>query len=225
MYQQFIPQGPTPTPPATIIDRTAIFDPAEFWPNAMDCPDWPHLTGNLRYDGPRGKVGAEGRLQNIGAYLNRGRELRKPSEEERAQEVARLFRRSGGHWYALGITNLSPAGVLAETEACLIVEACHLRGYLRKLEAQAVQAEEAKARRKLADARHTLAQYRATVPAEVEEIKALSEAVARHKQRLEDERAVARSQMLRDHVATMLSAAVSAAHTLGEEAPAHPAFD
>lgn len=225
MYQQF-PMGPERKPaPSTRMDRTRILDPKDIWRDPMACPDWPALTGNMRYDGVRGKTGAEARLETIGHYLNRGEgALRVPTEDEREAQFAVTFRRSGSfaNWHAMGIHNLSPLGMMAEADAMLMVEACHIRGYLRKLEAAAQRDADVVQERKLAEARHTLAEYRRTVPAEIEEHDGLAEAVARHKQRIEDERAFDRSRAIRDHVATLHSAAVQAAHTLGLGVPDAP---
>ncbi|MBB4099784.1 hypothetical protein [Sphingomonas kyeonggiensis] len=226
MYQQHIPVGPDAgKAPTSKIDRTQLLDPAQYWPDATKCPDWPLLTGTMRYDGERGQRGAERRLETIGQYLNRAPgELRSPTAEEREEAFAKMFRRTGSNWHALGILNLSPLGMMVEAEAGLIVEACHLRGYLRKLQVAADHAVEAARRAKQAEARRTLEDYRATAPAEIEEFRSLAEAVARHQQRLDDERAFDRSRALRQHVETLHSAAVQAAHTLGLGVPDAPDF-
>lgn len=228
MLHQVIPQGPTPPVAAkSAPDRTHILDPKDFWSNLRDCPDWPHLGPNQRYDGPRGRTGAEARLENIGGHLNRSApSLHVPSADERTSEFARTFKRSGSfsNWYALGIIDLSPLGRTVEGDAMMMVEACHIRGYLLKLDDADLRDAQAAEQRKQAEARRTLENYRATALAEIEEINALAEAVTRHQQRLDDERAVARSQMLRAHVGTLHSAAVQAAHTLGLGVPDAPQF-
>ncbi|MFH8652089.1 hypothetical protein [Sphingomonas paucimobilis] len=226
MYQEFIPQGPNRTPsPTSKIDRTQILDPKDFWRDPMTCPDWPALTGNMRYDGARGKAGAEARLNAIGVHLNRGEgALRMPTPDEREKQFAATFRRTGAPWHAMGIVNLSPLGMMVENDAHLMAEACHIRGYLRKLEIVEAREADAAKERKLAEARQTLAEYRRDVPDEIEEYERLAEAAARHKQRIEDERAFDRSRAIRDHVATLHSAAVRAAHTLGLGVPDAPAI-
>ncbi|RDE06232.1 hypothetical protein [Sphingomonas aracearum] len=202
------------------LDRTLVLDPNTYWPDAMTCPDWPVVGPNQGYDGQRGKEGAENRLEAIGRYLNRGDgKLRRPTEEERADEFARTFRRLGPSFDAL-----QPLGMMAEADATLMKEACHIRGYLRKLEAKAERDARAAVERKQAEARRVLDEYRTTVPGYVEEIESLAEAVARHNQRLEDEKAVRRTQMLRDHAETLHTAAVSAAHALGLSVPDAPAI-
>lgn len=228
MLHQVIPQGPTPASAAkSSPDRTHILDPKDFWPNVRECPDWPHLGPNQRYDGPRGKAGAEARLETIGWHLNRGTtSLHVPSADERTSEFARIFKRTGsfGNWYSLGIIDLSPLGMMAENEAMLMVEACHIRGYLRKLEDAAVRDAEAAVQRKEAAARRTLERYRAETPATIAEIGALAEAAARHQQRIDDEAAARRWRMLTESVEGGHTEAVKAAHALGLSAPDAPQF-
>lgn len=224
MYQQFIPHGPDKAPAATSrIDRTQILDPKDYWRNPADCPDWPVLGSNTHYSGPRGKAGAEARLEAIGQHLNRGTgALRVPTEDEREQHFAATFRRTGSNWYRWGINNLSPLGMAVEGSAELMAEACHLRGYLRKLAiVEARQVESAEASKQHA-ARRTLEDYRASVAGEIEAIDALTEAVARHEQRLADEKAVSQRYGLRQQLTARHSAAVQAAHVLGLSVPDAP---
>lgn len=223
-----VPGRSAPPPPA--IDMTHVLDPAEFWPDPMNCPDWPleysDGVSTRRYEGPRGKAGAEMRMQMLGSTLNRGAtSLRKPTQEERAAEFARVFKRSGSPFYRYGINDLSARDRLTEDRASLMVDALHVRGYLRKLEATVAREAEAKEQRRLADARRALDEYRKMVPVEIEEINSLAEAVARHQQRLDDERAFGRSRMLREHVGALHSQAVTAAHALGLSVPDAPKFD
>lgn len=223
MFQQHIPVGPAASAPTSKIDRTRILDPNDYWRDPMACPDWPCLGPNQGFDGRRGKEGAEERLEAIGLYLNRGPgQLRVPTAAEREQEFAKTFRRHGSNWYSLGIHNLAPLGRMVEGEADLMAEACHLRGYLRKLEATAARDAEAKKRREESEARRTLEEYRAKAPDHIEQIRVLAPAVARHLQRLEDEKAVSLTRMHRDQVETLHSAAVRAAHTLGLGVPDAP---
>lgn len=220
-----IPVGPARTPaPTTKIDRTQILDPREYYRDPLACPDWPVVGPNQGYDGQRGRAGAEARLQAIGLYLNRGEgALRAPTDDEREQVFAATFRRSGSVWYYMGINNLSPLGMMVESDAQLMAEACHLRGYLRKLDVQEkAAAEDAEARRKN-EARRTLDEYRRTVADQIAEIESLNEAVARHKQAMEDEAAVPRQYGLRQRLDANYRAAVNAAHTLGLGVPDAPA--
>lgn len=224
MYQQFGTIGPDKAPATTTrVDRTQILDPKDYWRDPASCPDWPVLGPNSRYVGPRGKAGAEARLELIGQYLNRGTgTLRAPTEEEREQQFAATFRRSGSPWYHWGINNLSPLGMAVEGTAELMAEACHLRGYLRKLAAVEAREVEAVEDGKLRTARRTLEDYRATVAGDIEAIEALTEAVARHEQRLADEKAVSQRYGLRQQLTARHSAAVHAAHVLGLGVPDAP---
>ena len=224
MYQETIERGIC-RPSGTVVDRTMTFDPAEVWPDALACPDWPFLVGTMRYEGPRGRYGAEARLEAVAAFLNRGEgRLTAPTGTEREAVIAGTFKRSGGHWAAIGLHNLSPLGRMVEGEAELIVEACHLRGYLRKLDALEAQAAEVKERRELAQARHTLESYDPEVAGELAEFKELANAAARHEQRVTDEIAYRRRHALREHVTVIHSAAASAASRLGVEPPPAPLF-
>lgn len=224
MFSAYDIPGPNRTPmPETKIDRTHILDPKDYWRDPMACPDWPVLGPNTHYSGPRGKAGAEARLEAIGQRLNRGAgALRLPTEDEREQQFAATFRRVGSPWYRWGINNLSPLGMAVEGTAELMAEACHLRGYLRKLaivEARQVESVEAS---KQHAARRTLEDYRASVAGEIEAIDALTEAVARHEQRLADEKAVSQRYGLRQQLTARHSAAVQAAHVLGLSVPDAP---
>lgn len=226
MDQQFIPHGPARTAERkSSPDRTHILEPKDFWPNVRDCPDWPQVGPNGGFSGQRGKAGAEARLEVLGQHLNRGAtSLHVPTADDRTAEFAKTFRRNGtfGSWPALGIYNLMPLGMLAENDAMLMVEACHIRGYLLKLEAATKRDAEAAEQRKQAEARRTLEDYRAKAPEHIAEINSLAEAVARHRQREEDERAVSLDRMHRDQLDTLHSAAVRAAHTLGLSVPDAP---
>lgn len=221
MLQQVIPVGPDANRAlADVIDRRQVLDPAALWPGPVKCPDWPAVAAHQRYDGSRGKAAAEARLELLGQLLNRGSgKLRSPTEDERAEEFARLFRKTGSQWHHLGIPSLSPLGMLAENDATLIVEAAHIRGYLRKLEAIAERDAEADRRRKESIARRTLEKYRSISATSIAEIKAMAEAAERHRQRIEDEKAFYRSKELRRQLDAMHSEAVTAAHALGLGVP------
>lgn len=229
MLQQFMPPGPAAgQTPAPIVDRTQLLSPADYWPNAIDCPDWPQLGPNQGFDGQRGKAGAEARLIAIAFHLNRGAgQVQAPTPQDREAVIGRTFSRGptrNASWQALGIRDLNPLGMMAEDDAKLIVEACHIRGYLRKLEVKAERDAEAAKRQKEAEARRTIEEYRTKGRAAIEEISALAEAAARHQQRVEDEQAFHRTFNLRQHVDTLHSAAVQAAHTLGLSVPDAPEF-
>lgn len=129
----------------------------DYWPNERACPDWPMLGKGQVYSGRTGKAGAEERLEALGRYLNRGSiSLHVPTADERSAEFARVFKRRGTKWYSFGIVDLSPLGMMTEDEAGMMIEACHIRGYLRKLEAASIRDAEAAEQRKQAEARRTL---------------------------------------------------------------------
>lgn len=209
--------------PETLPDRTRILDPKDYWPDPLKCPDWPQLRQGQVANGIVGKRGAEMQLEGMGQRLNRhGYKLRVPTAADRAQEIARMFRPSGGDWQHLGIANLSVLGIASREDANLIVEACHIRGYLRKLAAQEERAAEAADRQRLANARSTLDNYRAEAPARIENVKALSEAAARHQQRLDDEQAWHNLRGAKQNLDGFYSEAVRAAHELGLHVPDAP---
>jgi hypothetical protein len=203
-----------------VIDRTQVLDPLEFWPKPTDCPDWKVFTGIT------GKRGAEMRLEAIGQALNRGAgKLRSPTEKERLALIAQTFRRSGSDWHQrFGIMGLSSASHMVYEDANLIVEACFLRGYMRKLEVQEDDQKSTVSQQALHRARRTLDNYRDTARPQIEEFHSLAEAAARHQQRLDDEKAFDRSADLRRQVANLHRDAVAAAHTLGLSVPDAPEF-
>ncbi len=211
-------------PPETTMDRTLILDPAELWPDPLSCPDWPIETATRRYEGQRGRAGAEAHLERLGAILNRGGKLHVPSAEERAEAFAQIFARHGSDFYRYGITGLSALNRTVEEQARVAVDAAHVRGYLRKLDLQEAEAAEAEQRRLVDEARHQFDNFNASVAAGRAELTDLAEAEARHKQREADERAAARCVEIRRNLRHSHYPAVQAAGVLGVEAPAMPTF-
>ena len=224
MATAFAPRGPH-VDPEFCIDRTHILDPAKIWRDIATCPDWPALRPSERYAGPRGKAGAEARLEAIGVALNRGPgKLKVPTADDRDAEFSRVFRRTGSTWHHLGIHELSPLGMLAENDATLIVEACHIRGFLMKLETREAEAVADKEQRRLSAARRTLENWRTISAARTAEIEELAEAAARHQQRIDDEAAYARRLDLVASLSGGHLEAVKAAHELGLSVPDAPSF-
>ena len=215
------------------IDRTMILDPAELWPDPLDCPDWPYETGTRRYEGLRGRVGAEARLDMLARHLNRGASqdrngglvLRAPTKAERDAMFARTFRREGARWYDLGLIDLAPADRVVEADAGVIVDAAHVRGYLRKLDALEAKAAEDKERREREQAQRAVDGYATALANGRTEIASLAEAVARHEQRIADERAFARAHSLKQTLSMGHFDAVQAARKLGIEPPPAPKFE
>lgn len=209
--------------PETLPDRTRILDPQEYWPNPLKCPDWPALRPGQVVNGIIGKRGAEMQLEALSHRFNPGGyKLRPPTDDDRAREISRLFRPSGADWHHLGIPNLSVGNRNVVQEANLIVEACHIRGYLRKLEVQEKESAESADRQRLAEARKKLDSYRANAPERIANIEALSEAAARHQQRLDDERAFYNLRGAKQSLDGFYSDAVRAAHELGLSVPDAP---
>src|SRR3546814_11144061 len=87
----------------------------------------------------------------------------------------------------LGLRNLSALDRTTESQAQLIVDAAHVRGYLRKLDAEEARAAEAKDRNERAKAETTLDRWLTSVAEGGKELASLADAAARHKQRIEDE--------------------------------------
>jgi hypothetical protein len=213
----------------TAIDRTQILDCKELWPDPLACPDWPMEYdapgSSRRYEGERGRRGAESRLEQLGQFLNRGGgKLRVPGEDDRAVEFARIFKREGDIYHRYGVANLSPLGRNMEAQAGLIVEAAHVRGYLRKLDAQEQAQAIADEKRKVADAQARVDGFARMSVEAAAELATLAEAAARHQQRLDDEKAFDRCKAIRQNVRHAHSDAIMAAHRLGLTPPQMPAL-
>lgn len=215
--------------PETVPDLSQIIDVETLWPNPLDCPDWPHEVNNgysnRRYEGARGKAGAEQRLYQLSYHINRGAKVHAPSAAERETGVATVFKRGGSAYGLLGIPNLAPLGRTVENLADQIADATHVRGYLRKLAALEVKAADDEKRRKLSDARQRLDAYNTAVLNGLAELADLAEAEARHKQRIEDEKAFHRCVNTRRSLQMGHWEAAQAAATLGVDSPECPTFD
>ena len=208
----------------TAIDRTQILDVEKLWPNPLDCPDWPFETRTRRYEGPRGRRGAELRLERLSDILNRSGKVHAPKEHERDGAFERVFSRTGSAFSHLGLTNLSPLDRTTESQAQTIVEAAHVRGYLRKLDAQETKATADAERSEIAKAQTMLDRWLTMVADGGKELAALADAEARHKQRIEDEKAFDRCRQIRIDVRHSHHPAVQAAARLGFVAPEMPTF-
>ncbi|WP_370310220.1 hypothetical protein [Sphingobium abikonense] len=213
----------------TAIDRTQILDCKQLWPDPLQCPDWPlewnGPNSSRRYEGERGRRGAESRLEQLGQFLNRGGgNLRAPGDDDRAVEFARIFKAEGDSYHRYGIADLSPLGRNMEGQASLIVEAAHVRGYLRKLDAQEQAQAIADEKRKIAEAQARVDGFARMTADAAEELDALAEAAARHRQRMDDEKAFDRCNAIRQNVRLAHSDASRAAHMLGVTPPALPAL-
>jgi len=217
--------------PESVIDRTQILDVEKLWPDPLDCPDWPieydHGHTVRRHVGSRGRVGAMEKLEYLGGVLNRGGRLHKPSEAERQDAFSRVFARGGTPTRtasALGIMDIGPLDRTTEAQAEMIMQAAHVRGYLRKLDALEAKAAEGTERRQKASAQATIDDFKRLVSDGRAELTELAEAEARHRQRIEDEQAFIRCNALRHDIRLSHGRACQAAQELGVEAPPTPTF-
>ncbi|AKM09313.1 hypothetical protein [Croceicoccus naphthovorans] len=215
-----------------VIDRTMTLDPAKLWPEPADCPDWPVLNAAQIQHGQfiTGRTSAEQRLNALGVKLNGGnfRNLRAPTPDEREVMQAETFKDGtpdNPRWHALGLGDLKPAHPSHRNLAELMVEAAHIRGYLRKLDVQETKAVADRARREREQDQARVDSYAKQVERDTAELAELAEAVKRHEQRLADERAFRRASDLKHALIAGHSNAVQAANRLGIEAPARPELD
>ena len=199
----------------TAIDRTQILDVEKLWPKPSDCPDWPIEIGTRRHEGRRGRAGALDQMERLGQILNRGGKIHAPTAEEREAAFGRVFAPHGSMFHELGIKNLSALDRTTEDQARLIVQAAHLRGYLRKLDAQDAADAEAKVRRERAEAERTLDGWLTQVSERGKEYAALEAAAARHQQRIDDKKAFDRRREIVINIRHALFPAQQASAKLG----------
>jgi hypothetical protein len=214
------------------IDLSLTLDPADVWPIASDCPDWPMLlTASSVYVGRRGRAGAEEQLRSISSTLNRGRRVRQPSPEEQAEAASKYFIRGEGNdnderLRRLGIDDLRPRSRGRDgDDARLMLEAMHIRGYLRKLDDLAAKEVQDKARRAREQDEQTVEKFRSQVERATAECSALAEAAARHRQRIDDEKAFHRYHELRKNLRAAHYPAEAAARRLGVDEPDLPSIE
>ncbi|WP_442577763.1 hypothetical protein ACSBOB_19600 [Mesorhizobium sp. ASY16-5R] len=206
------------------IDLTLIFDPAILWPDPEACPEWP-LFENERsrtMNGGQGREHAEKRLASIDVALRRNKPARAPSNAEALAAQKRYFQTGNppdGRWRVLGFGNLKPANVTSD-DADAIVQATHIRGWLRKLDARQAAAAQAEADRKRRDLQRKIDFHADNAEGRKAELASLAEAEARHLQRIEDEKAFFRAFELRRMLQDGHAEAVRAATQLGVEPPA-----
>lgn len=217
---------------ADVIDRTMTLDPAKLWPDALACPDWPVLNAVQVQHGQliTGRASAEQRLNTLAVKLNGGnyRNLRAPTPDEREAMQAETFKAGtpdNPRWDALGLGDLKPSQPTYRNLAELMVEAAHIRGYLRKLDAQEMKAAADRDRRGREQDQARVDSYAKQVERDTTELAELAEAVKRHEQRLADERAFRRASDLKNALIVGHSNAAQAAVRLGIEAPARPDFN
>lgn len=202
----------------TQVDLTMTLDPVAIWPDPETCPDWPLTTDsfNRGMNPPRSLSQALEHLSHLSRALNDGKPVTAPSDAQRAELHERYFTaRTNPYathrvWDALGLTDIRAASPGVNSTAEQIVQACHLRGYIRKLsERDRLARERAEAHRiaslqaKVADTPAMLARFEA-------ELAEAEKGEKRHLQRLADERDAARAAELRVAIAAIKSEAAQA---------------
>jgi hypothetical protein len=128
----------------TTPDLTRLFAPEDLWPDPSDCPEWPVYPDafNASMNGPRTRQDAESRLYSLSRQLHGNETPRDPTPAEKQTAHERFFAEpTPGNWknwqfQALGLT-FRPANHSVEAQARAAVEAAHVRGWLRKLDAAA----------------------------------------------------------------------------------------
>ncbi|RFC68161.1 MULTISPECIES: hypothetical protein [Mesorhizobium] len=205
-------------------DLAMTFDPEVLWPDANDCPDWPLMDENSRRMNPSfSRFDAENRLKRLRYMLNKGTEdLRPPTKAEAEQAKELLFEAGTApnwRWVALGFKGMRPAR--RDNDAAeMVLEAVHVRGWLRKLDERAASAAKATAAREQDRLKFAVSTYVDNVEGLKAELASLEEAAARHAQRAADEQAFNRANAIRQSLQWDRSAAVVAAKQLGIELPA-----
>lgn len=218
----------------TAPDYTLARNPAELWPDPMACPDFPFSTGlpgATRTGGRYSLDDARNRLAIIGAQVNApDTELRVPTPAEIADFERRCFAQIGAgdtsqknaRFAALGFPGLRPANGEPGEVARRVMEAIHLRGYIRKLEIEAERAAQEADDAKERALRRDLQGFDAMVSAKLPELERLREAEERHLQRIADERAHQRCVELRRSLRLGHQRAIEAAAELSVDAPDLP---
>lgn len=192
------------------IDKTLIINPAEVWPEPSDCPTWPlnRDAKSAAMNGPGNRQDAEQRLAKLHNALHGDKPTRAPSDAERQKLIERHFTGeplsagySGAKWQyeALGMPFIRDCSN-SDNAAGMVVEAAHIRGYLRKLDAKAEADAKARAAAEDARLRDKAEGWPAREKALQKELDSLAEAEARHKQALEDEQAARRCVEIRQQL-------------------------
>lgn len=210
-------------------DLTLALDATTLWPDPESCPDWPLYRDNLsaQMNSIGGRKDAEDRLQALGGALNRGPgRLVPPTKAMAERALAEHFSPGNAgnwRWDVLGLTDKRPSRATNQV-ADLIVEAAHIRGYLRKLDARTKRAAQEAAEREELRARQTLVDFNAHAKRLVEEYASLADAAQRHQQRLDDEKAFGRRSHIPQELSFAHFDACRAASKLGVERPELPTF-
>lgn len=209
-------------------DLTLIRDYVEIWPDPMDCPDYPfvdfgHIQGKARLD----RDEAEATLAALRDDLHpQGVILRAPTKEEAEELLQKHFRPSvptESDGQERRIANLGFAGWRAQPGGKKIVrqivDAVHLRGYLRKLDAEQEAAEISEAEAENQRLKRSVDEYETARGTYDRQMETLAEGDARYRQWLADKRAYAQAEDMRRNLATRHVHARQAAAELGQDEP------
>lgn len=209
-----------------VVDQTLVFDPAAVWPDPQACPDWSAPMGD-RALASRGD--AEDRLLMLHRTLGRGRPTRPPSPEEAEQLRSEHFREitpDTGPWsLSLGLRGITWRDHVKESAARQMVEALHLRGYLRKLEDAETRRVETRVAEQVLRHQDTVDGYADACRALAAQADPLRDAAARHEQREADERAYFQLRELRQQRLALAGEAGRSAAILQVALPDVPPFD
>ncbi len=213
--------------PAILPDLTLGFDPADIWPDPMDCPPYPRFAKTVT-DRATLLERLTGAVVTVSGFAS---EYSKPDPDAVSVFVAdhfgpRIARFSDPTCEFLDRMGEPFAGKYPDPNkshrAMALIEAIHLRGWLRKLEtldAKAKDEERAKAERR---ARARLDEWEKEVAELTAAIADRAEAEARHRQRVADERAAKANSGARHTLERHHRAAVEAAQVLGIDPPELP---
>lgn len=216
-------------PAAILPDLTLGFDPAAIWPDALDCPRYPFFELAKPMTS---REALESRLVQLVVSVNGyAQGYSAPDPDAVAGFVADHFkpkppRFSDTTTRYLDALGAPFAGMVPDEHkshaAMALIEAVHLRGWLRKLDALDATAkaeEQAKAERQ---ARARLDEWQREVAELTAAIADRAEAESRHRQRVADERAAKANAGARFTLERHHAQAVEAARVLGIDAPELP---
>lgn len=214
-------------------DLTLLRDPAAIWPDPMDCPEWPLSASSaaINYGLRPTREEAEGALANhIDALHGADAILRPPTKPEIEAAIARYFQvrepGSGGgsseRFDMLGYQGLRKS--LADTwgHSSRIIDATHIRGFLRKLDAEEEQDKALKVGRDERQLKARVSRYTSIRGERLAELDTLKAAEERHLQTIDDQRAHARCVEIRRGLRIGFADASTAAKDLGIDVPDLP---
>ena len=209
---------------AEVLDLSLIRPPESIWAEPEDCPDYPLAVLNekpLRAS----REDAEGRLAwLLGEMHPLGAILRPPTPDEAEAALAEHFKptekgESSGvirRFERLGFPGLRHK---IDSRGVQIVEAVHVRGYLRKLDKEAearVVDDAAEARR---PHQRVVESYLRSHATDSDALLSLAEGYGRHAQWLLDKRAFEQAVDLRASIGRRRVEAERAARAIGETLP------